>query len=48
MKRCLESGYGGLGRKLTIYGVRLYQPSMVSLEGVVVQEVLEGLWTVVC
>ena len=31
-KLCLVSGYGILGRKVTGYGIKLLQPSMVRLE----------------
>ena len=31
-KLCFVSGCGILGRKVTVYGVKLLQPSMVRLE----------------
>ena len=31
-KLCLVGGYGILGRKVTGYGIKLLQPSMVRLE----------------
>ena len=41
-KLCLGSGYGALGRKLPIYGVRLLLPNMGRVVEVGALELLEG------
>ena len=48
-KLCLGSGYGALGMKSPIYGVRLLPPpNMGKLEGVGALELLEGRMVVGC
>ena len=41
-KLCLGSGFGALGRKLTIYGIRLLPPNMGRLVEVGALGLLEG------
>ena len=45
---CLGSGYGALGRKLPIYGVRLLPPNMGRVVEVGALELLEGHMAIGC
>ena len=48
IKPCLISGDGGLGKKFTGYGVRLWQPNMEWIVGAGVLGMFEGLMAVEC
>ena len=47
-KLCLGSGFGTLGRKLPIYGIRLLKPNMGRLVEAGALELLEGHMVVGC